>query len=69
MSVAKRLLGSCQTKVPDSIIKSMRAAGGNFREAKYCGKAHISCTAGDDASRVYLDWIKDIHEDPDVQVY
>ena len=51
-----------------AILKKMEAAGGNLREAKFCGRAHIGCTVGDAAACIYLDWIKDdIHKDPDVQ--
>jgi len=63
----QRSRGSCQTEVPVSILKKMEEAGATFREAKYHGKAHVYCKVGDAAATIYLDWIKVIHEDPNVQ--
>ena len=64
----KRVVGGCQIEVPENVLKSMQEAGADYRPAQYQGKAYICCNnATDMATQLYCEWIKDIHEDPDVQ--
>ena len=45
----------------------MRQCGAEFTAAQFMGRNIIKCTTGDRTSGVYLEWIQNVSDDPDVQ--
>jgi hypothetical protein len=65
MPPARRKNG-CNRKIPKAVVDRMKAAGVDFTAAQYQGRDILKCGVGDDAARIYLEWIDTVSDDPDV---
>ena len=48
-------------------MAEMKKCGADFTAAQFMGRNIIKCTVGDKAAQVYLEWIQNVSDDPDVQ--
>jgi hypothetical protein len=65
MPPARRRNG-CNKKIPKAVVDRMKDAGVDFTAAQYQGRDILKCGVGDDAARIYLEWIDTVSDDPDV---
>lgn len=65
--MSKKLKKNGKASVPESVILEMKKCGADYTAAQFMGRNIIKCTMGDKAAGVYLEWIQNVSDDPDVQ--
>ena len=65
--MSKKQKKNGKAAVPESVIAEMKKCGADFTAAQFMGRNIIKCTVGDKAAEVYLEWIQNVSDDPDVQ--